>query len=164
MRMPLTTKGKIVFLFVILLFLISMNYLVLGKSPSNSEPETVNSTPSFWLLAFKTLVLLGVIILLIYAVLYLLRRFVYRSTLVKSKKAIKILDTIPLVQKKTICIVKIVDRILVLGISEASVNTLTVINTPDEIQQWESELATKTVAGTGGFANQLNNLLKRQKN
>lgn len=164
MSIKLSKKRKTVLLIVFLLFLSGVNYLLLGKPQQTNELSSANSVPNFWGLAFKTIVLLGFVILLIYAVLYLLRRFVYRSTFVKSSKAIEILETVPLLQKKSMCIVKVVDRILVLGISESNVNTLTVIEEPEKLQQWESKLGVKAVKNGGSFAKQLENLLKRNKN
>jgi len=51
-----------------------------------------------------------------------------------------------------------------LGISESNVNTLTVIEEPEKLQQWESKLGVKAVKNGGSFAKQLENLLKRNKN
>ena len=103
---------RTIFLIINLLFLSGTYFLLLGKQSEDEGIPQTNPAPDFLSLFFKTIMLLGFIIILIYGIIYILNRFVYRKNFGKSSNSIEILEFKPIVAKKSMCVVKVVDQIL----------------------------------------------------
>jgi flagellar protein FliO/FliZ len=158
-------KSRLSVLLIFLIVLCSGTYFLLFGNTQSNDPEPGSaSVPNFGELAFKTLLILGFIIILVYVILYLLKRFVYRKNFGKPNNSIEMLDFVPLVAKKSICVVKVVDRILVLGISENNISKLSEIDDQDVQQDWLVQFNKHTAKKTVSFADQLQSLLGHSKN
>lgn len=140
------------------LVLLSGHPVVRGATGQNS------AVPGFWGLAFKTMILLGFVIVLIYVVLFLLKRFVYRQHFIGSSDLIEVLNFMPLAAKKSLCVVKVVDRILVLGFSETGMTKLTEIEDPETQKRWLERFGRPAGRRSSSFATQLQNFLGQKKN
>ena len=147
------------------MFLFSGTYFLLfGRQYQDGTVIQSDSSPSFLVLLFKTILLLGFIIVLIYGILYLLKRFVYQKNFGKSSKSIEMLEFSPLIGKKSLCVVKVVDRILVLGVSESGINKLSEIDDVEVQKKWLSSLNPQPVKKSGNFAEYLQNFIGHNKN
>jgi len=141
--------------------LIGLNVLLFGRMPGTSAGG--NSAPGFLALAVKMAVLLGAILVLIYITFYLLRRFVYRGGFGSGNGQVEVLQIAPLMAKKSLCVVRVVDRILVLGLAENSISMLTEIKSPEQRKHWETVF--QRGKGTGrAFSAQLESFLKGNRN
>jgi len=161
----ISKKAKGTILLIITMFFFSGAYFLLfGKQSQNGTVSQSGSSPNFLILVFKTILLLGFIIILIYGILYLLKRFVYQKNFGKSSKSIEMLEFSPLVGKKSLCVIKVVDRILVLGVSESGINKLSEINDVEVQEKWLTSLNPQSVKKSGNFAEHLQNFLGHNKN
>jgi flagellar protein FliO/FliZ len=161
----ISKKAKGTILLIIFMFLFSGAYFLLfGKQYQDGSVAQSDSSPSFLVLLFKTILLLGFIIVLIYGILYLLKRFVYQKNFGKSSKSIEMLEFSPLIGKKSLCVVKVVDRILVLGVSESGINKLSEIDDVEVQKKWLSSLNPQSVKKSGNFAEYLQNFIGHNKN
>lgn len=161
----LQKRRKAILLLIISLLLLSgASYFVLANQHKMTPSENAGAVPGFGELMFKTLVLLGFIIILIYVILYLLRRFVYKKNYGTATKAVKVLQIVPLIAKKSLCVIKVVDRILVIGISESGISKLSEIDEPERQQKWISQFNTTSAKKSLNFAEQLQGFLGHQKN
>ncbi len=158
------TKKKITILLTTLtIFLAGINYLLFGYSKNSGDVAQASALPNFTELVFQTLVLLGFIILIIYIVLFLLRKYVYKSQGGNSGNALEILNISPLIPKKSVCVVKMVDRILVLGLTESGISALTEIEDPERQDKWERALKNSASGNSSPFARQLASFLRGNK-
>lgn len=83
----------------------------------------------------KLLLSLALIISLMTVLFYLMKRFHLPSELFRSPTAnIKIYEKLQIQPKKAIYLVKVLNKILVLGISESSFTVLTEINDPEFVR------------------------------
>jgi len=90
-----------------------------------------------FLQAFGSLVL---VVTLIFAVLYLLKKFVIRdfSAGKKNITEFKIIGQVMLQPKKYISIIKVVDRILIIGLTDNNINLLSEITDLDAVKSIET--------------------------
>ena len=98
--------------------------------------------------AFGSLIL---VILLVFALLFFVKKFVYKDFTGFSKKenlSFKVLSQIALLPKKSIFLVKVFDRILVVGVTDTAINTLSEINDKGVIEDIESSLSEKNIDDT----------------
>ena len=98
--------------------------------------------------AFGSLV---IVILLVFAILFFVKKFVYKDFTGFSKKAnlsFKILSQVSLLPKKSIFLVKVFDRILVVGVTDTAINTLSEINDKGVIEDIESSFSEKNIDDT----------------
>lgn len=108
------------------------NAWCLAVTPAAIDPDTVQHAaltaaglPGGWELLMKTAGSMVVIVLLIFAVVFFLRRFVLnRNGLGSGAGAIRILSSSFIGPKKSIHLVKVLNRVLVLGVSETHIQTL----------------------------------------
>jgi flagellar biogenesis protein FliO len=136
-----------------------INYLVFGRVQVQPDPENIGTSPDFSNLAFQTIALMGLIILLIYVVVSVMRRFLYNRSPGRGNSAFEILSVSPLIPKKNVCVVKMVDRILVLGLTDAGISPLTEIVDPETRHAWENAFRAQA-APSGIFAEKLNKLIQ----
>ena len=98
---------------------------------------------SMFLQAFGSLVL---VIVLIFVVLFFLKKFVYKDQNftggLKSSSELKIIGHIMLQPKKYIYIIKFFDRLLVIGLTDNHINVLSEITDKETLMKIESTLST----------------------
>lgn len=103
-----------------------------------------------WLL-FKTVAILGIIIILIFAGVYFLKRFVFgANTKAGDTHWIKILGQIQLHPRQTLSLIQVMDRVILVGITESSMQTLTEFNDPEEIRPYLEGLQSQGGQWTAG--------------
>lgn len=85
--------------------------------------------------ALKLLLALPVVILLAYISLRLSNKYLYKQT---PSKAIRILERIPIHNKQFLCIVKIFDTYMVMGISENNIQPIKTLNL-EEVEEYLSQ-------------------------
>ncbi len=78
------------------------------------------------MLMFRTIIILIIIAAMIYLFLYLLKKFTKGRFLLKGSPAdaLEIVERIPLSQKQEICLLRVKNSILVLGVTDASISVL----------------------------------------
>ena len=110
---------------------------------------------------FRTVISLVLVVGLVYAGMFGLRRFVYRR---KSTGAlpIRVLGSTLLGPKKGIYLVEVEDRRLVLGVTEASISFLTELKSPPPPEFQGSPLKGEKGHPGRGFRAYLDSLMKRR--
>lgn len=159
------TKKKLTTVFLILpLLLAGMNYILFGFGKAQTGEQNAPAGLNFTELVLQSLVFLGFIILLIYGIVYFLKKVVYKNHNQQSSHAFEILSITPLIPKKSLCVVKMVDRILVLGLTETGISPVTQIDNPDQRKEWETAFKNPVGANATTFATHLSKLLRVNKN
>jgi flagellar protein FliO/FliZ len=131
-------------------------------SPSQTValPEaTPNPAPSFFSIFFRLLVALGITVGLIYATVWGLKLIWEKqgwNVKVDEGKPIRVLNSMHLGPRKTIQVVEVGKRLLVLGVGHEEVNCLSVITEPDEIE-------TIKQASQTAFPNLLQRVVRKQE-
>ena len=93
--------------------------------------------------AFGSLVL---VILLVFALLFAVKKFIYKDFTGfpgKTNLSFKVISQISLLPKKSIFLVKVFDRVLVVGVTDSSINILSEINDKGIIEGMESSFSEK---------------------
>ncbi len=103
----------------------------------------------------KTLIVLAVLI----AVFYYFFRFMSKKTgtAFRGDASARVLSAVPLGQNKSLQVVDIGGRILIIGVSDGSVNLITEITDRDEINRMRVNLPSESTASHGSF----NEMLRR---
>jgi flagellar protein FliO/FliZ len=106
-------------------------------------------------LLLQTLGSLALVVILIFVILFILKKYVYRDYgHGKSSAYLKILGHLVIQPKKFIYIIKIFDKILIIGVSENNINVLSEINDSESVQKIEGLLTVKTT-GSRNFLDYL---------
>lgn len=146
--------GGLTFLFVGMFFL----NLVLGRSLQASEQGTgISLTAQLMKLFF----VFGLIILLIYGTVWFLNKFVYRRGSSQSLSHVSVVSTTLLAPKKFIYLVKVFDKILVLGVTESQISNLTEITDPEILKSLKASPPQKIRKSGNLFQSQLEGFLKK---
>jgi len=116
--------------------------------------------PNLSLLLFRTLLCLVVVVGMIFLMIFMLRKFLYRNKRTGDEH-LKVLGSTFLGPKKSVCLVKVMDRILVLGVTESSITLLSEMGGDAALQVLESLSQKETGASSKGFPYYLNSILKR---
>ena len=110
-------------------------------------------TGSF-LQAFGSLLL---VVLFAFAVLFFVKKFIYKDFAGFSKRtnlSFKVISQVSLLPKKTIFLVKVFDRILVVGVTDAAINILSEIDDKGVIDDIETSFSEKgTTTDNAKFLN-----------
>ena len=109
---------------------------------------------SYWEVASKLGMGLGLVVVLAWGAVFLLRKSGVGQQFGRIGKTVRIAERTYLSPKKAIYLVEIGDRTLALGVTEENISTLS------EWQAGELELVASPVPG-GAFATQFKNLLKQ---
>jgi len=120
------------------------------------EPEFARKEVSYPLLILRTIAILGVIIIGIYLIFRLLLK--NRRSPVRDSEIIKVLATYPLAANRLIQIVDIGGQILVLGVSDSSINLITEVEDKEVIDRIRL-LSSKESKSAGGFKDQFLKLI-----
>ena len=122
-----------------------------GETPGelyNYEKPSVEEESYAWLI-FKTIFVLGLLV----GGFYYFYRFVTKKTGIHSvgRDVIKILSIVPVGQNKFLQVVDLAGRIMVIGVSDSSINLLTEIEDKDEIDRIRLLSSKSTPVQPGGF-------------
>jgi len=125
------------------------------EKPASSEPESDRvETPSMTDTVLPSLTRIGLSLLIIVGIIYisvfLLRRLSGRKAGGGGGKTIRIIEQTYLSPKKSVCLLKLADRAVLVGITEANINLLTEMAW-DELPQDFLQKATERRAGFQGF-------------
>ncbi len=141
--------------FLVMLFL----NLLLGKTLQNpSASQGMSMTGEFLKLIFAV----GVIVILIYLTLWFLSKFVVHRKTLAGQQQVEVVGTTPLGPKKFIYLVKVFDRLLVLGVTDSQISNLTEITDAEVLKKLQAEVSKTGPKGNRrSFQTQLEGLLKR---
>jgi len=117
----------------------------LGLRDDYAEEETPDTTgmgPSGWDY-LKVLIGLIVVIVIVYTLSMIMKRFITVRGLASSSESLKVLYTLSLSPARTLYLVRLSDRILLIGAGEGGIRTLTEITDPAEVSQILKELEFK---------------------
>jgi len=121
-----------------------------------TEPEFGENRLSYPMLVLRTIAVLAVIIVGIYLVFrFLVKK---RHPFIRESEVIKVLAQFPIAANKSIQIVEIAGKMLVLGISESNINLITTIEEKETIDRIRL-LSSKESQGGGSFREQFLNLI-----
>lgn len=138
-------------------------YLIL-QSETGIDTSGFDSGVSFFWMLLQTLLVLGFICLLAYVLLRLLGR---HSSLVSSNSMVEIIDRIPLEQRKTLYVIKVTGRWLLIGSSEAGVQLISELDGKTAEQESTRALGERASSSASRkarafFSDRLGNINKRR--
>lgn len=152
-------KEKIGYYILMLMSLIFFfpNYAVgQNKYLAYDQPNKVNSPNLFWELTKVVLALAFVI-----GVAYFLLQFLNKKNFIQGKNEIlNVLESIYIAPNRMVCLVKIGDKILALGVTENNISFLTEIN---DLAIQETLQSRKKLKAEPVFAEQLNEVIEKIK-
>lgn len=132
--------------------------LVLGHSlHAADEGSGISFTAQF----IKLFLVFGIIVLLIYGTIWFLNKFVYRRGNGQSPSDVTVVSTTLLAPKKFIYLVKVFDRLLVLGVTDSQISNLTEISDPEILKTLKSVSPPKNRKSGRLFQSQLEGFLKK---
>lgn len=123
--------------------------------PTNSKDILV--------LSFKIMFYIAVLSGLLYLAIRAFKKGALGQTMVKHHKSIEILESAHLAQHKTVNLVKVLDRVLVLGVTENSVNLLTVIDDEASVKRIAANNQETASSVAGNFSASVNSFLSKFK-
>jgi flagellar biogenesis protein FliO len=141
-----------------------------GPVPETQSPEAPETAPaydytapdfgenraSYPFLVLRTLAVLAVLVIVIYLVFRVFLR--NRHKIVTSTEVIKVLATYPLAGNKTIQIMQIADKVLILGITDSNINLISTLEDKETIDKIKLE-SSKETRGFQSFKDQLIKLI-----
>lgn len=138
------------------------------EKPASSGPESDRAvTPSMTDMVLPSLTRIGLSLLIIIGIIYisvfLMRRLSGRRTGGGRGKTIQVIEQTFLSPKKSVCLLKLADRAVLVGITEANISLLTEMAW-DELPQDFLQKATEKRAGFQGFLADAAGKLLRAKN
>lgn len=111
------------------------------KEPNASPPPNL-----FWI-SLRMFFSLFVVIALIFLFVFILKRINPRKGMPDNQRPVQLLFQEPLGQKRSICLVKVLDRVLVLGVTNAHISYLSTLEN-DETLLFDEILDEGTVLET----------------
>lgn len=130
---------------------VTMSQSVPWTEPADEAPGELALAP----LIFKVCFGLGLVVMLAWGTVYLLRRTTLGQGMASTDSAVQVLDRNWLGPKKAIYLVDISGRTLALGVTEEHINVLST---------WEAgEIDLARPQPTGSFANQFRGMLQRRR-
>ncbi len=120
------------------------------------EPEFGENRLSYPMLVIRTIAVLAVIVIAIYLVFrFLLKK---RHPFIRESEIIKVLASFQIAANKSIQIVEIAEKMLVLGVSDSNINLITTIEEKETIDRIRL-LSSKESQGGGSFRDQFLKLI-----
>jgi flagellar biosynthetic protein FliO len=119
-----------------------------------TAPDFGENRASYPFLILRTLAVLAVLIIVVYLVFRVFIR--NRHKIVTNTEVIKVLATYPLAGNKTIQIVQIADKVLILGVTDSNINLIATLEDQETIDKIKLESSKET----RGFASFKDHLLK----
>ena len=137
-------------------------FWTISTPPDSSNLPVTTSPPSMemgWLL-YKTVFSLLLIIALIIGLVYVLRRYMGQKMPGNlNRDWCQVIARVPLQQKQTLLLVKVLDKVLLLGVTDLNINTLAEFDETPDLQQM---IDAANMPGTG-FSNTLFRKMMQQK-
>ncbi|MCK4803374.1 MAG: flagellar biosynthetic protein FliO [Spirochaetes bacterium] len=121
-----------------------------------TEPEFGGNRISYPLLVLRTIAVLAAIIVGIYLILRLFLKS--RNKIVTDTGLIKVLSSYPLAANRVIQVVEIAGKIMILGVSESSINLITEVEDQEFIDKIKLLSSKESKAG-GSFKDQIFKLM-----
>ena len=119
-----------------------------------AELTSAAAAQPWWALTFDLVVKLGLVIGLIYVVMWLLRTYLGgKRPLIRSTGRLDVLEASALAPGRSLYLVEVADRVLVLGATSGSLSTLAEITDPGAIEMLKKRAADQD--GPPPFAEQL---------
>lgn len=117
--------------------------------------------PDFIATAIKMFSALLLVLGIFMGSFYLLRRVVKRDVGTRGRNVIRIIDRSYIGVKKSVTLVDVAGKVLVLGVTDNQISLLTQIEDPDRIEQLKGS---KVTGASGSFSNHLSRLLTKTRN
>ena len=114
--------------------------------------------PDIFTSAFKLFSALLLVLGILLACFYLMRRLIHRDGIVAGTPLTRIINRTPLGVKKNITIVEVADRILVLGVTHDRISLLAQIEDQAGVERFTNRASTDA---STSFSTHLSRLLKR---
>jgi flagellar biosynthetic protein FliO len=121
-----------------------------------TAPDFGETRASYPFLVLRTLAVLAVLIIVIYLVFRVFLR--NRHKIVTSTEVIKVLATYPLAGNKSIQIVQIAEKVLILGVTDSNINLIAALEDKETIDKIKLE-SSKETRGFASFKDQLLKLI-----
>ncbi len=107
----------------------------------------------------RVILVLGFVLFLIFAAIWVMKKYSPGMMRGTQSRAVKVLSTTYLGPKKSLHLIEVLDRILLVGMTENSVNSLAEFTKAEEIDQLKQQKPVK--APGGGFASVLSNFMRK---
>lgn len=120
------------------------------------DPEFGGAQVSYPMMVLRTIGIMGAVLIGLFLLYRLLIK--KRNRIVTDSQVVNVLATYPLAANRTIQVVDIAGQVLVLGVSEVSINLITPIEDQETIDRIKL-LSAQERGGQGGFKEQLVRLL-----
>ncbi len=121
---------------VVILFATAVGFAQVSADSSTASPANPQTINMGWLL-LKTIGFLVLIIALIVVSVYLLKKYVFTGTSrVKDSDWLQVLAQTQIQPKKSLALVKVLDRVVLIGMSDASIQTLAEFENLSSIQSY----------------------------
>jgi flagellar protein FliO/FliZ len=117
-----------------------------------TAPNFGENRVSYPFLVLRTLAVLAILIIVVYLVFRVFLR--NRHKIVTSTEVIKVLATYPLAGNKSLQIVQVADKVLILGITDSNINLITTLDDKETIDRIKLE-SSKETKGIASFRDQL---------
>ncbi len=130
-----------------------------------SESDDALSDDGMLDAGIRMTVSLLIVLALIAAGVFVLKKVSpYRGLAGDSAHPVSVISKIPLGQKKSICLVRVADEILVIGLTSANVSLLTKMNAEDYYRgEWRTTAQNVKQKGKGGFRKLYSTLIHREE-
>jgi len=116
--------------------------------------------PDIFTSAFKLFSALLLVLGILLACYYLMRRLVHRDGIVSGTKLTRIINRTPLGVKKNITIIEVADRLLILGVTHDRISLLAQIEDQASVERFTNRASADV---STSFSNQLSRLLKKTR-
>ncbi len=125
-------------------------------SALDEEPKTLGPTPAQYVQVF---IGLAVVLLVIWGLSLVLKRFVQVKGLAGSSENLKVLYTLSLTPTRTLYLVRLADRVLLIGAGEGGLRTLAEISDPEEVSLILRDIEFKGNFDLNPFRSRLNSMM-----
>lgn len=119
------------------------------------EPASALPEPSLGSAVIEMLGGLALVLAILIGLYWALRRFAPGRAAGRSMGGLRLVGRLPLGPRKYLGLVKVADKVLVIGVSEASITTLAIIDDPEQVallSAGDKKAFGKAMAAAGGGA------------
>ena len=116
--------------------------------------------PDLFTSALKMFSALLLVLGILMACVYLMRRLAHREGVGPATKLIKIMDRTPIGVKKNVTVIEVADRILVLGVTHDRISLLAQIEDQESVERITNHVSKRA---STGFSSQLSRFLDKAR-
>ncbi len=116
--------------------------------------------PDFFTSALKMFSALLLVLGILLACFYLMRRLVHRDGMVAGTPSARVIDRTPIGVKKNITTIEVAGRILVLGVTHDRISVLTQIEDQESVERFTNHVSQ---SASTRFSDQFSRLLKKAR-